>query len=152
MLANATACGRAQATNPSAQPMLNLALVLGLNDVAATVVVVIVLVGAVTGLLLLRSTTTAAAGVDLDALHKRLQDEGAASFVKSWSELMECASPRAQVQGRSQLKRDLSGAHQRRGTHDDVHRYVYQHVAQSAFPKEAVHELLSLEQREQSRR
>ena len=28
------------------------------------------------------------AGVDIDALATRLQDEGAASFVKSWNELM----------------------------------------------------------------
>ncbi|WP_422000896.1 transaldolase [Reyranella sp.] len=31
----------------------------------------------------------AKAGVDVDALAKRLQDEGAASFVKSWNDLME---------------------------------------------------------------
>jgi transaldolase len=31
-----------------------------------------------------------AAGVDIDALAARLQDEGAKSFVKSWNELMEC--------------------------------------------------------------
>ncbi|MBL6617167.1 MAG: transaldolase, partial [Reyranella sp.] len=30
----------------------------------------------------------AKAGVDVDALAKRLQDEGAASFVKSWNDLM----------------------------------------------------------------
>jgi transaldolase len=30
----------------------------------------------------------AKAGIDVDALAKRLQDEGAASFVKSWNELM----------------------------------------------------------------
>jgi transaldolase len=30
----------------------------------------------------------AKAGVDIDALATRLQDEGAASFVKSWDELM----------------------------------------------------------------
>jgi len=30
----------------------------------------------------------AKAGVDIDALAARLQDEGAASFVKSWHELM----------------------------------------------------------------
>jgi transaldolase len=29
------------------------------------------------------------AGVDVDALAARLQDEGAAAFVKSWNELME---------------------------------------------------------------
>jgi transaldolase len=32
----------------------------------------------------------AKAGIDIDALAKRLQDEGAASFVKSWNDLMAC--------------------------------------------------------------
>jgi transaldolase len=32
----------------------------------------------------------ASAGIDVDALAARLQDEGAKSFVKSWNELMEC--------------------------------------------------------------
>jgi transaldolase len=32
----------------------------------------------------------ARAGIDVDALAKRLQDEGAASFVKSWNDLMSC--------------------------------------------------------------
>jgi transaldolase len=32
----------------------------------------------------------AKAGTDVDALAKRLQDEGAASFVKSWNDLMSC--------------------------------------------------------------
>ena len=32
----------------------------------------------------------AKAGIDVDALAKRLQDEGAASFVKSWNDLMAC--------------------------------------------------------------
>jgi transaldolase len=32
----------------------------------------------------------AKAGIDIDALAVRLQDEGAASFVKSWNELMAC--------------------------------------------------------------
>jgi len=31
----------------------------------------------------------AAAGIDIDALAQKLQVEGAASFVKSWSELMQ---------------------------------------------------------------
>jgi transaldolase len=31
----------------------------------------------------------AKAGIDIAALAKRLQDEGAASFVKSWNDLME---------------------------------------------------------------
>jgi transaldolase len=30
------------------------------------------------------------AGIDIDALAARLQNEGAASFVKSWNELMAC--------------------------------------------------------------
>jgi transaldolase len=30
------------------------------------------------------------AGIDIDALAARLQDEGAASFTKSWNELMTC--------------------------------------------------------------
>jgi len=30
----------------------------------------------------------AEAGIDIDALSSRLQDEGAKSFVKSWNELM----------------------------------------------------------------
>ena len=32
----------------------------------------------------------AKAGVDIDALAARLQNEGAGSFVKSWNELMAC--------------------------------------------------------------
>jgi transaldolase len=32
----------------------------------------------------------AKAGIDIDGLAKRLQDEGASSFVKSWSDLMAC--------------------------------------------------------------
>ena len=32
----------------------------------------------------------AKAGIDIDALATRLQDEGAASFVKSWNDLMDC--------------------------------------------------------------
>ena len=35
------------------------------------------------------------AGVDIDALAARLQDDGAQSFVKSWNELMECSRRRA---------------------------------------------------------
>jgi transaldolase len=42
----------------------------------------------------------AQAGIDIDALAARLQDEGAASFVKSWNELMEViASKSAVLQG-----------------------------------------------------
>ena len=32
----------------------------------------------------------AKAGIDIDAVAKQLQDEGAASFVKSWNDLMSC--------------------------------------------------------------
>ena len=32
----------------------------------------------------------AKAGIDVGALASRLQDEGAASFVKSWNDLMSC--------------------------------------------------------------
>jgi transaldolase len=35
------------------------------------------------------------AGVDLDALGTRLQEEGAAAFVKSWNELMRCIGSRS---------------------------------------------------------
>ena len=35
-----------------------------------------------------------AAGIDLDALGKQLQDDGAASFVKSWNDLMRCIDSR----------------------------------------------------------
>jgi transaldolase len=37
----------------------------------------------------------AKAGVDLDALAARLQDDGAASFVKSWDDLMTCVDGKA---------------------------------------------------------
>jgi transaldolase len=37
----------------------------------------------------------AKAGVDIDALAARLQDEGAASFVKSWNELMACIAAKS---------------------------------------------------------
>jgi len=33
--------------------------------------------------------TNPAAGIDIDALAARLQDEGAKSFVNSWNELMD---------------------------------------------------------------
>ena len=35
-------------------------------------------------------TAFAKAGIGIDALAARLQDEGAASFVKSWKDLMAC--------------------------------------------------------------
>jgi transaldolase len=45
----------------------------------------------------------AKAGIDVQALAARLQDEGAASFVKSWNDLMECvASKRGTVAGAGQ--------------------------------------------------
>ena len=37
----------------------------------------------------------AKAGIDVDALAGRLQDEGAASFVKSWNDLMACISAKS---------------------------------------------------------
>ena len=37
------------------------------------------------------------AGIDIDALAARLQDEGAASFVKSWNELMEVIASKSAV-------------------------------------------------------
>src|SRR5689334_20207677 len=39
----------------------------------------------------------AEAGVDIDALAARLQDEGAASFVKSWNDLMACIDGKAKA-------------------------------------------------------
>jgi transaldolase len=39
----------------------------------------------------------AKAGIDIDALANRLQDEGAASFNKSWSELMACIESKSAV-------------------------------------------------------
>jgi len=37
----------------------------------------------------------AKAGIDIDALAARLQDEGAASFVKSWNDLMACITSKS---------------------------------------------------------
>jgi transaldolase len=39
----------------------------------------------------------AKAGIDIDALAKRLQDEGAASFDKSWNDLMACIESKSAV-------------------------------------------------------
>ena len=39
----------------------------------------------------------AKAGIDVDALAIRLQDEGTSSFVKSWSELMACIGSKSGV-------------------------------------------------------
>jgi transaldolase len=37
----------------------------------------------------------AEAGIDIDALAAQLQEEGAGSFVKSWSELLECIASKS---------------------------------------------------------
>ncbi len=37
----------------------------------------------------------AAAGVDIDALATKLQRDGAASFVKSWQDLIACLAQKA---------------------------------------------------------
>jgi transaldolase len=39
----------------------------------------------------------AEAGIDVDALATRLQNEGAASFVKSWNDLMSCVESKSAV-------------------------------------------------------
>jgi transaldolase len=53
----------------------------------------------------------AKAGIDVRALASRLQDEGAASFVKSWNDLMECvASKRKTVGGAGQSASQRAGA------------------------------------------
>ena len=39
----------------------------------------------------------AEAGIDIDALAARLQEEGAKSFVKSWNELMECIASKSEA-------------------------------------------------------
>jgi transaldolase len=39
----------------------------------------------------------AEAGIDIDALAAQLQEEGAGSFVKSWSELLECIASKSQA-------------------------------------------------------
>ena len=39
----------------------------------------------------------AKAGIDIDALATRLQDEGAKSFVKSWNELMDCITSKSEA-------------------------------------------------------
>jgi transaldolase len=39
----------------------------------------------------------AKAGIDTDALGSQLQDEGAASFVKSWKDLMECIASKSKT-------------------------------------------------------
>jgi transaldolase len=40
-------------------------------------------------------TKFAKAGIELDALGTQLLDEGAASFVKSWEDLMECIASKS---------------------------------------------------------
>ena len=42
-----------------------------------------------------------AAGIDLGVLAARLQDEGAASFVKSWNNLMDVISSKSAALGRT---------------------------------------------------
>ena len=37
----------------------------------------------------------AKAGIDIDALAARLQEEGAASFVKSWNDLIACINSKS---------------------------------------------------------
>jgi transaldolase len=37
------------------------------------------------------------AGIDTKALGAQLQDEGAASFVKSWKELLECIAAKTRI-------------------------------------------------------
>ena len=39
----------------------------------------------------------AQAGIDVDALATRLQDEGASSFVKSWHDLLEVVSAKSEA-------------------------------------------------------
>jgi transaldolase len=41
--------------------------------------------------------TFANAGIGIDALAKRLQEEGAVSFDRSWNELMACIESRAKM-------------------------------------------------------
>ena len=43
----------------------------------------------------------ASAGIDVDALAAQLQDEGAASFVKSWNELMDVLASKADTLGKA---------------------------------------------------
>ena len=37
------------------------------------------------------------AGIDIDALAQKLQDDGAASFDKSWNDLMTCVESKSAV-------------------------------------------------------
>jgi transaldolase len=43
----------------------------------------------------------AKAGIDIDALAARLQDEGAASFIKSWNDLMGCIEAKSAKLGKA---------------------------------------------------
>ena len=45
------------------------------------------------------------AGIDIDALAARLQDEGAKSFVKSWNDLLECIASKGEMLRKSGLNR-----------------------------------------------
>ena len=49
----------------------------------------------------------AEAGIDIDAMADQLQNEGAASFVKSWIELMTRIASRAPPSGRPVRQRNL---------------------------------------------
>ena len=43
----------------------------------------------------IKSLTYKQAGVDIDALAEQLQQEGAASFVKSWDDLLACIADKS---------------------------------------------------------
>ena len=49
----------------------------------------------------------AKAGVDIDALATKLQDDGAKSFVKSWDELMSVISAKSEATCKGELELDL---------------------------------------------
>jgi transaldolase len=46
-------------------------------------------------------TQCAKAGIDIDALATKLQDDGAKSLVKSWGELMKVISAKSKVLGKA---------------------------------------------------
>jgi transaldolase len=52
----------------------------------------------------------AKAGIDVQALAARLQDEGAASFVKSWNDLMECVASKRKTVGGSGQRESQRGS------------------------------------------
>jgi transaldolase len=49
-------------------------------------------------------TQFAQAGIDVDNLATRLQDEGAASFVKSWNELLAVIASKSEALGKTPTK------------------------------------------------